>query len=55
MSNIISQAIYNKARIDKFILSMTTPKCFEDIENNQSMFKQMSPRRAEYGGATKTI
>lgn len=35
MANIATQSTYNKARLDKFILSFTTPKCFENVESKR--------------------
>jgi hypothetical protein len=64
MSNIISQAIYNKARVDKFILSMTTPKCFEDIETkterptHHKSYQKVIPDKMQfsvYGGIVPDI
>lgn len=34
MGDIVNQSIYNKSRVDKFILAFTTPNCLRDIASD---------------------
>ena len=54
MANLIDQSLLNKARTDKFILAMNTPKCLRDTSTktarstNEKSYKTVMPDAMQY-------